>query len=527
MIANRRLAQVPGGLAAASGARYWQQVVGFGLAGNSVEPLIDGTAAFAAMQRAIESAQTRDHYIYLLGWWCDPWVNLTGPGSCLLDLFARAGARGVQIRVLLWTSSRVFPNHVRLHDAAVTALNRLPGCHAQVDDAGWARSHHQKLLVVNGRGGLVALGGGVDVNADRRYRLPPPRTAYRADRPADLGWTGASGGGGSGGSAGSGSSGSGEPLHDVHVRVAGPSALPLMRMFWRRWMARSGDRAIDRAAPLRAPFYSPVPRPAGTQFARVGETFNGVLREPGRLPFRSRVVAAQDIWLRCLLAARSFIYIEEQYLISDCAAEAIRRVLPRLDHVTIVIPPSGMTELPGRWSRRRAFIEHITQGNPHAGKLHVYTRVTGPPPSCRRDTGPHLYVHAKMAVIDDELMLVGSANMNNRGWETDSELVVAAFEDTPNGRLSRAQRLRMALWSHHLGVPAPRLADPVRSRALWDSAPTRHVCRYDPAAGRDTDGWKPFVDPSDRQPGDPCCTLLPSAPGRQPVPGLPAIPITA
>ena len=517
MIAHRRLTEAPGGLTeapggltkasggppAASGARYWEQVLQFGLIGNTVEPLVDGAAAFTAMQRAIESAQTRDHYIYLLGWWCDPWVNLTGPGTCLLDLFAQAGRRGAQIRVLLWKPSPIFPAHVWLHNAAVMALNRLPGCHAQQDSAGLTRSHHQKLLVVSGRGGLVALCGGVDVNADRRHRLPPPRSAYRKDRPANLGWIGGSG---------SGATGSGEPLHDVHARVTGPSALPLMRMFWRRWMARSGDRAIDRKDPLRASFYPPVPRPTGSQFARVGETFDGVLRPPGRAPFRSRAVDAQDIWLRSILAARSFIYIEEQYLISDCAAEAIRTVLPRLEHVTILIPPSGMTDLKGRWTRRLAFLDHITRGNPHAKKLHVYTRVAGPPQSCRRDTGPHLYVHAKMAVIDDELMLIGSANMNNRGWETDSELVVAAWEDTPAGQISRAKRLRTALWSHHLGVPVARLADPVRSRALWDSAPGRHVCRYDPLADRDKRGLDGLVDPSDRRPDDPCCTLIPACP---------------
>jgi phosphatidylserine/phosphatidylglycerophosphate/cardiolipin synthase-like enzyme len=497
----------PSPASAPSGARYWQQVLRFGLAGNTVEPLIDGAAAFAAMQRAIESAQTGEHYIYLLGWWCDPWVNLTAPGTCLLDLFARAGARGVQIRVLIWEpGSILFPNHGRLHRAAVAALNRLPNCHAQQDGAGTTKSHHQKLLVVSGRDGLVALSGGVDINADRRYPLPPPRLAYRPDRPADLGWTGASGG------SGSGPAGGGEPLHDVHVRVDGPSALPLMRMFWRRWMARSGDRSIDRSAPLRGSFYSPVPSPTGLQFARVGETFDGVLREPGRDQFRSRVVAVQDIWLRSILAARSFIYIEEQYLISDCAAEAIRTVLPRLAHVTILIPPSELTDLPGRWQRRRAFIEHITQGNPHAGKLHVYTRTAGDLGSCRRDTGQHLYVHAKMAVIDDELMLVGSANMNNRGWETDSELVVAAFEDTQGGGASTAKRMRAALWSHHLGLPASRLADPVRSRALWDSSPTRRVCRYDPGAGFDRDAWKPFVDPSDRRSTDPCCSLVRACP---------------
>jgi len=509
--------QLPGG-APAAGARYWQKVLRIGLAGNTVEPLIDGPAAFAAMQRAIQSARSRDHYVYLLGWWCDPWVNLTRSGTCLLDLFRRAGEQGVQIRVLIWDPPYlVFPNHSRLHAAAVAALNRLPNCHAQLDDAGITKSQHQKLLVVNGSDGLVALCGGVDVNADRLHTIPPPRGAYRSDRPAHLGW-----GGGSGGS-GSGPAGGGEPLHDVHVRVRGPSALPLLRMFLRRWHARSGDRAIDRTAPLRGQFGGPVPAPVGRQFARVGETFDGVLRLPGRRPFRSRSVAVQDIWLRSILGARTFIYIEEQYLTSQCAAEAIRTVLPRLQHVTILIPSSEITDLPGKWRRRREFIERITRGHPHAGKLHVYTRVPQPAASCRRSGAPHLYVHAKMAVIDDELLLIGSANMNNRGWETDSELVVAAFEDTPAGQASTAKGLRMALWAHHLGLTAPTVADPVRSRGLWDSAPARQVCRYQPLAHRDTGIQKPdfLVDPSDRRPADPCCTLLqlcPTAAGpvRQP-----------
>jgi len=70
-------------------AAYWRSQLRFGLAGNTVEPLIDGPAAFRAIQQAIESAENSDHFVYLLGWWTDPWVNLTGPGTCLLDLFER------------------------------------------------------------------------------------------------------------------------------------------------------------------------------------------------------------------------------------------------------------------------------------------------------------------------------------------------------------------------------------------------------------------------------------------------------
>ena len=140
-------------------------------------------------------------------------------------------------------------------------------------------------------------------------------------------------------------------------------------------------------------------------------------------------MTVQDIWLRSILGARRFIYMEEQYLVSDCAAAAIRAVLPRLEHVTILIAPSEITDMPGIWARRKDFIHRITAGSPHAGKLHIYTRTDGQRQPCVRANAPHLYVHAKMAVIDDELMLIGSANCNNRGWETDSELVIASFED--------------------------------------------------------------------------------------------------
>ena len=488
-------------------AAYWRNQLRFGLAGNTVEALIDGPAAFRAIQQAIESAEDNTHFIYLLGWWTDPWVNLTGPGTCLLDLFAQAGARGVQVRVLVWDAPWLFyRQHSNLHDEAVTAINRLPNCHAEQDDSGpRAKSHHQKLLVVQGREGLVALCGGVDVNADRIYDLPPPLGSYRADRP-HVGWTDSSG------SSGSGPQGSGNPLHDVHARLSGPTALPLLRVFLRRWWARSGSHAIDRVSPLRASFSQPVPARTGSQFVRVGETFNGVLHRPdGNVS--SRQVTVQDIWLRSILGARRFIYMEEQYLINDCAAAAIRAVLPRLAHVTILIAPSELVDVPWVWTRRRAFIHSITVRNPHAGKLHVYTRTAGQGQPCIRVGAPHLYVHAKMAVIDDELMLIGSANCNNRGWETDSELVTASFEDA-GGTGTAAGGLRAALWSHYLGVPVAMVADPVNSRQLWDAASTRLVCRYDPDGGHDSpEHWRPgsLVDPSDREPGDPCKTLLPGA----------------
>ena len=330
-------------------AARWMKALDVGIGGSRqaplqncrVQPLIDGVETFAAIKRAIDTATGPTHTVYFLAWWCDPWVNLAGPRTSLLDLFDRAGRAGVQIRVLIWQASALaLPNQLRLNRAAASALNRIPNCHAQLDDAtrvvrvnpllppvlvGVAKSHHQKLLIVNGNEGLITLCGGVDVNVDRVHPLPPPASAYRSDRPKDIGWEGGSGG------SGSGPVGAGTPLHDVHAKVTGPGAVPLMQLFLHRWWARSGDRTIDRTHPLRLGWISSIPPPTGRQYVRVGETFNGVIRGSGTRPHELRVVTVQDIWLRAILNARRFIYIEEQYLTLPCAAEAIRLVLPRLE----------------------------------------------------------------------------------------------------------------------------------------------------------------------------------------------------
>src|SRR5262249_11142402 len=268
--------------------------------------------------------------------------------------------------------------------------------------------------------------------------------------------------------------------------VGGLTAVPVVGFSRRGGWSRPGARDIDRRDPLGGWFAQPPPPVTGHDYVRVGETFHGVLTSPDGRTVSSRMVTVQDIWLRSILGAKRFIYLEDQYLISDCAARAIREVMARstVNHVTIVIPPSEITDLPGVWRRRKAFIDRIVTGNPHGGKLHVYTRAKVTARTCARKGYPRLIVQAKMALIDGAQMLIGSANCNNRGWETDSELVVATFQDA-TGQASVGGRLRMQLWAHHLGVDRGAVADPIASRKLWDGAPNRNVCRSAPTAQPD------------------------------------------
>ena len=79
------------------------------------------------------------------------------------------------------------------------------------------------------------------------------------------------------------------------------------------------------------------------------------------------------------------------------------------------------------------------------------------------EEGTPIYVHAKVCVVDDVWLMVGSDNMNRRSWTHDSELSCAVLDDTldereprdPAGLGDGARRLardaRLQLWREHLG----------------------------------------------------------------------------
>jgi phosphatidylserine/phosphatidylglycerophosphate/cardiolipin synthase-like enzyme len=90
--------------------------------------------------------------------------------------------------------------------------------------------------------------------------------------------------------------------------------------------------------------------------------------------------------------------------------------------------------------------------------------------------GPRSYVHAKTWVFDDELAIIGSANCNRRGWESDSEVVAAVLDKPASLKApSFAQALRTVLWARHLGIPEETARSSSAAFQFW---PTQSVPRY-------------------------------------------------
>jgi phosphatidylserine/phosphatidylglycerophosphate/cardiolipin synthase-like enzyme len=67
-----------------------------------------------------------------------------------------------------------------------------------------------------------------------------------------------------------------------------------------------------------------------------------------------------------------------------------------------------------------------------------------------------VYVHAKIAIVDDRWLTIGSANLNEHSLFNDTEMNLVCHDE----RLARDLRLR--LWAEHLECPREELeGDPV------------------------------------------------------------------
>ena len=250
-----------------------------------------------------------------------------------------------------------------------------------------------------------------------------------------------------------------------------------LQSFLLRWWSRSGSHDIDHHAPLhtRGTMISDAGAspPASVGPSVAWSNGPGVASASGHGGASARHLVAGDPRCPSLHLHRGAVPHEPVW------RRAIRSVLPKVQHVTILIPPSEITDLNGVWRRRREFIDRITRGNPHTKKLHVYTLAdkgcVGTDPT---------YVHSKMAVIDDDLLLIGSTNCNHHGWETDTELVGTAWTPRTRPVQHGAQAPDGAVATTRLSL---RASFATRSCREASGTPPPHggVCAYDPSGGTD------------------------------------------
>lgn len=285
-------------------------------------------------------------------------------------------------------------------------------------------SHHQKLVVIDD---CLAFCGGIDMT-ERRWDTSEHRDEHPL-RVTPLGLQS-------------------DPWHDATTCLDGEAAKALGELARARWLRATGERP--------PPGQSGVPCwPEG-----LGVDFHDVMvaicrTEPAYAiegsPEQREVREIEALYLAAIREARRAIYIETQYFASHRVACAMAERLGEPDGPDIVVinprTADGWLEETVMGAARSTLLARIRAADRH-GRFRIYAPVT----ARRKD----IYVHAKIMIVDDRFLKVGSSNLNNRSMGLDTECDLAI--DAENGQADAAgiQRaiaaIRDRFLAEHLGL---------------------------------------------------------------------------
>ncbi|MGW0323565.1 phospholipase D-like domain-containing protein [Nocardia sp. NPDC003183] len=280
-------------------------------------------------------------------------------------------------------------------------------------------AHHQKIVVIDDR---LAFCGGIDMTVDRWDT---------SDHRDDNGFRTAPNGNRYG------------PWHDATTAVDGDAAKAIGELARARWKAATG-RELDPLGEIAGD----TPWPQGLE-PTMRSVDVGIARTLPELADRAEVREIEALYLAAIAGATRSLYIESQYLASRTLAEAIATRLRERNgpEVVLVLPRNadGWLEQQAMDGARRRLL-HLLWKADTENRLGVYYPVTA--------AGAPIYVHAKVLVMDDRLLRVGSSNLNNRsmGFDTECDLAVEVTPATADGEQLRETILgiRRTLLCEHL-----------------------------------------------------------------------------
>src|SRR4051812_2288992 len=348
--------------------------------GCTLDVLVDGAEVLPAIAEAIRGARRS---VRVAGGSVSALVGLGRgePRVVLRELRADAVRRGVDVRVLLWAGAplKAFtPSRAAVREACAE-LGRGTGIRVAVD----ARErllhcHHEKLVVVDDD---VAFVGGVDLTDLGGDRWDTSRHPARGR----LGW------------------------HDVGTRLRGPVVADVAEHLDLRWTAVTGESL----PPV------PVPGPAGGTTVQLLRTIPEKVYE--QIP--DGAFGILEAYLRALRSARELVYLESQFFwlpeVVDLLAGKLRHPPSERFRLVVLLPSkpnNGQDDT-------RGMLAQLADADPE-GRHHLATTV-----DARTDTTvDQLYVHAKVAVVDDRWLTIGSANLNAHSFFNDTEVNVAAAD---------------------------------------------------------------------------------------------------
>ena len=290
-------------------------------------------------------------------------------------------------------------------------------------------SHHQKIVVIDD---CLAVCGGIDMTADRWDTPDHLEDDKRRVRPGGQAYG---------------------PWHDATMIVDGEAARALGELGRERWHRATGD-----TLPVKhiADGHDIWPTGLIPDFEDVDL---GIARTRAAYEETPEIREIETLYLDMIASAKRFIYAENQYFTSRKIAEAIANRMKEKDPPEIVlispVQADGWLEQKAMDAARVRLCQAIGAIDTQ-NRFRIYNPVT--------TGGTPIYVHAKIMIVDDKILRIGSSNMNNRSLGLDSECDLVL--DTRGSNASAQPgitALRTRLMAEHLGVNPEEVSETFES----------------------------------------------------------------
>ena len=396
---------------------------------SRVRVVVDGEDYFHLIQQAMLQARQR---ILLIGWDFDTRIHLSRGrrwwqrgwkrehpsrlGSFILWLNRHNS--DLEIRILKWSYGVLkfaFRGSMMLDLLRWWRHSRIDFKFDTAHPVGC--SHHQKIVVIDDR---FAVCGGIDMTTHRWDTREHRETDSRRKRPRGKVYG---------------------PWHDVTMFLEGEVASNLDQLGRARWV-RAGGTPLD---PPVDGGQTAWPEGLEPQFEDVEV---GIARTRAAYKEDEKVDEIENLFIEQIKSATKFIYAESQYFASRTICEAIAERMAEDDPPEIVVVhpehADGWIEEQAMDPARAQLVRAIRELDTH-DRFHLYVPFTGKTP---------IYVHAKLMIVDDRILRVGSANFNNRSMGLDSECDVFIDCSRPGNSHcgDRIRKIRLDMLAEHCGI---------------------------------------------------------------------------
>lgn len=402
--------------------------------GNLVRPLVDGEPAFRRICEAVEAAQ---HSAWITIAFINHDFEMPGEHGTFFDVLDRATARGVDVRVIFWRAPEEMHNGPNVHFPGTPEQRDFLKSRGSTFLARWDRAqkfycqHQKSWLIDAGKESEVAFVGGI--NLGNGSVIMPGHDHSE-----------------------------GASTHDVYVEIQGPSATDVHHNFVQRWneaSERAGPDGLWPHADAHTDLLFPTvsSREVGTSTVQIQRTvrsgqYTDETATPGGV---SHTISGGDPsifdqYIKAIRAARNAIYFEDQIIGAPDIIEALHEALERGVDVVFLVPADPYHEMvAGRKNPSKApFYERLGALGDHDNFM-----LAGIASQNGKGDYRNIYVHAKICLIDDHWVTIGSTNIGNRSFFGDTELNASIWDD------GVVKALRTELLLEHLGTDTGAMDD--------------------------------------------------------------------